>query len=77
MPKDIMEIKESKNEHEQMPRKVIIKTLTTTKSVDRVFDFFSNMRNMEMGGAIESMEKSDDGWWTFEHSIARNNKCRG
>jgi hypothetical protein len=72
-----MEIKEEfKDELEQMPRKVIVKTLTTTKSVDKVFDFIGNMKNMEMGGAIKSMEKSDDGWWTFEHSIAGKSKMK-
>jgi hypothetical protein len=53
----------------RMPRKVIVKTLTTTKSVDRVFDFFANMKNMELGGAIQSMERIDDGWWIFDHSV--------
>jgi hypothetical protein len=72
-----MEIKEEfKDELEQMPRKVIVKTLTTTKSVDKVFDFFGNMKNMEMGGAIKSMTKRDDGWWTFEHSIAGKSKMK-
>jgi hypothetical protein len=72
-----MEIKEEfKDELEQMPRKVIVKTLTTTKSVDKVFDFFGNMKNMEMGGAIKSMKKSNDGWWTFEHSIAGKSKMK-
>ena len=72
-----MKIKEEfKHEVEQMPRKVIVKTLTTTKSVDKVFDFFANMTNMEMGDAIQSMEKSDNGWWTFEHSIAGKSKMK-
>jgi hypothetical protein len=72
-----MEIKEEfKDELEQMPRKVIVKTLTTTKSADKVFDFFGNMKNMEICGAIQSMEKSDDGWWTFEHSIAGKSKIK-
>ena len=71
-----MEIKESRNELKQMPRKVIVKTLTTTKSVDRVFDFFANMKNMETGGAIQSIEKSYDGWWTFEHSIAGKSRMK-
>jgi hypothetical protein len=54
-----MEIKDKfKDEDEQIPRKVIVKTLTTTKSVAKVFDFFANMR----GGAIKSMEESNDGW---------------
>jgi len=72
-----MEIKEEfKHELEQMPRKVIVKTLTITKSVDKVFDFFGNMKNMEIGSAIQPLEKSDNGWWTFEHSIAGKSKMK-
>ena len=72
-----MEIKDKfKDEAEPIPRKAIVKTLTTTKSVDKAFDFFANMKNMEMGGAIKSMEESDDGWWTFEHSTAGKSKMK-
>jgi hypothetical protein len=35
--------------------------MTTNKSDSEVFDFFANMKNMEIGGAIKSMEKNDDG----------------
>jgi hypothetical protein len=31
--------------------------MTTNKSDSEVFDFFANMKNMEIGGAIKSMEK--------------------
>lgn len=57
------------NKLKRIPRKVIVKTMITTKSVDEVFDFFANMKNMELGGAIRSMEKIDDGWWIFDHSV--------
>lgn len=37
--------------------KVIVKTLTTAKGVDKVFDFFVSMKNMEIGGAGKSKVK--------------------
>jgi hypothetical protein len=67
---------ELENELKEIPRKVIVKTLTTTKSADRVFDFFANMKNMEIGGAIKSMEKGEDGWWTFGHSVAGKSRMK-
>lgn len=50
-----MDIKEE--EQKEIPRKVIIKMMTINKSVSEVFDFFADMKNMEIGGAIKSMEK--------------------
>ncbi|MDQ3838196.1 MAG: hypothetical protein M3297_02895 [Thermoproteota archaeon] len=67
---------EYENELNEIPRKVIVKTLTTTKNVDKVFDFFADMKNMETGGAIQSMEKSEDGWWTFEHSVSGKSRMK-
>jgi hypothetical protein len=64
------------NKSRRMPRKVIVKTLTTTKSVDKVFNFFANMKNMELGGAIRSMERIDDGWWIFDHSVLGKSKMK-
>jgi hypothetical protein len=64
------------NKLRRTPRKVIVKTLTTTKSVDKVFDFFANMKNMELGGAIQSMEKTDDGWWIFDHSVLGKSRMK-
>ena len=34
------------------------------------------MKNMEIDGTIKTMEKSDDGWWTFEHSIAGKSRMK-
>ena len=31
---------------------------------------------MEIGGAIKSMEKDDDGWWTFDHAVAGKSKMK-
>ena len=64
------------NELKRIPRKVIVKTMITTKSVDEVFDFFANMKNMELGGAIRSMEKIDDGWWIFDHSVLGKSRMK-
>jgi hypothetical protein len=64
------------NKSKRMPRKIIVKTLTTTKSVDEVFDFFANMKNMELGGAIQSMEEIDDGWWIFNHSVLGKSRMK-
>jgi hypothetical protein len=64
------------NKSKRMPRKIIVKTLTTTKSVDEVFDFFANMKNMELGGAIQSMEEIDDGWWIFDHSVLGKSRMK-
>lgn len=50
--------------------------MITTKSVDEVFDFFANMKNMELGGAIRSMEKFDDGWWIFDHSVLGKSRMK-
>ncbi|HEY9386708.1 MAG TPA: hypothetical protein VIP70_06690 [Nitrososphaeraceae archaeon] len=73
--KEYMNIKEEEQQKE-IPRKVIIKMMTTNKSVSEVFDFFANMKNMEIGGAIKSMEKNDDGWWSFNHIIAGKSKMK-
>lgn len=64
------------NKIERVPRKVIVKTLTTSKSVDEVFDFFANMKNMELGGAILSMERIDDGWWIFDHPVSGRSRMK-
>lgn len=64
------------NKLKRIPRKIIVKTLTTTTSVDEVFDFFANMKNMELGGAIRSMEKIDDDWWIFDHSVLGKSRMK-
>jgi hypothetical protein len=58
------------------PRKVVTKTMTVNRSVNDVFHFFENIKNMEMGGAIKSAIKGDDDWWTFEHVIAGKSKIK-
>jgi hypothetical protein len=53
-----------------MPRQVIVKVMTVNKPADKVFDFFSDVKNMEIGGAIKSVAKGDDNWWDFDHVVA-------
>jgi hypothetical protein len=31
--------------------------------------FFSDVKNMEIGGAIKSVTKGEDNWWNFEHTF--------
>jgi hypothetical protein len=37
--------------------------LTVNKPVNQVFEFFSDVRNGKIGGAIKSVAKGDDNWW--------------
>jgi hypothetical protein len=55
---------------------VIVKSLSIHNSTQETFDFFSNPKNMELGGAIHSMQKSSDGWYTFDHIIAGKSKMK-
>jgi len=58
------------------PRKVIVKELTVNNFVNQVFDFFSNVKNMEIGGAIKSVTKGEGDWWQFDHTVAGKGKMR-
>jgi hypothetical protein len=51
-------------------KKVIVKTMTVENSVKEVFNFFSEGKNLELGGAIKSLIKNEGKVWTFEHNIA-------
>ena len=42
-------------------KKVIVKVMTVKNNVHQVFNFFSNPKNMELGGALELIEDNDDG----------------
>jgi hypothetical protein len=55
---------------------VIVKSLSTHKSVQHTFDFFSNPKNMESGGAIRSVQKSSNGWYTFDHIVAGRSEMK-
>jgi hypothetical protein len=58
------------------PRKVIIKTMTANRSIDDVFDFFTDTKSMEIGGAAKSVAKGSDGWWTFDHVAVGESKMK-
>ena len=58
------------------PRKVIVKELTVEKPANQVFDFFSNVKNMETGGAIKSVTKGEGDWWQFDHTVAGKGKMK-
>jgi len=59
------------NVQDSKPRKVTIKSLTTDRTTKEVFDFFENVKNMETGGALESIAKGEDGWWVCETPVGR------
>ena len=58
------------------PRKVTVKLLTVNKPAKQIFDFFSDVKNMEIGGAIKSVSKGENGWWQFDHTVAGNGKMK-
>jgi hypothetical protein len=58
------------------PRQVIVKELTVNKPANQVFDFFSNVKNMEIGGAIRSVTKGEGDWWQFDHTVAGKGKMK-
>jgi hypothetical protein len=53
-----------------------VKSLSTHKSVQETFDFFNNVKNMELGGAIHSVQKNSDGWYTFDHITAGKSRIK-
>ena len=63
-------------EAKKATRKVIVKTMTVENGVREVFDFFAEGKNMELGGAINSLSKNEDGWWTFDHNFAGKSKMK-
>ena len=58
------------------PRQVIVKVMTVNKPTNHVFDFFSDVKNMETGGALKSVTKGDDDWWNFDHIIAGKGRMK-
>lgn len=62
---------------DDLPRKVIIKTMTVSRNANDVFDFFENVKlSMEAGGAARSVAKGDDGWWTFDRVSAGKSRMK-
>ena len=58
------------------PRQVIVKVMTVSKPADKVFNFFSDVKNMEIGGVIKSVTKGDGEWWDFDHTAAGKGRIR-
>jgi hypothetical protein len=58
------------------PRQVIVKVLTVNKPVNQVFNFFSDVKNEEIGGAIKSVTKGNDDWWEFDHTVAGKGRMK-
>jgi hypothetical protein len=68
----------------KIPRKVVVKVMIANSDMTKVFDFFENVKNMETGGALKSMSKDENGWWTCDSpvgktkiKISRNNRELG
>ena len=51
------------------PRSVIVKTMVTTKDIKDTFNFFTNLKNWESGGALKNIQKDKDDWWTCNSSF--------
>jgi len=45
------------------PRSVIVKTLVTTKNTKTTFEFFTNVKNWESGGALKNIRKNENNFW--------------
>jgi hypothetical protein len=58
------------------PQKTIVKTMISEKSKDRVFDFFEDAKNLELGGAISNVVKDMDEWYSFNHIVAGNARLK-
>jgi hypothetical protein len=53
------------------PRKVVVKIMTSSASVERVYSFFEDVKkSMEAGGSAKSVAEGANGWWTFDHVTA-------
>lgn len=52
-------------------RKVIVKMMTVDTDATTMFDYFADMKNLERGGAVKSVEKEQDGWWAGETPVGR------
>lgn len=50
--------------------------MVSQKSKDTVFDFFENVKNLELGGIINNVVKDRDGWSAFNHVVAGNARIK-
>ena len=53
------------------PRSIIIKTLVTIKDVKTVFEFFTNVKNWESGGALKNIQRDKDDWWVCDSPFGK------
>ena len=53
------------------PRSIIIKTLVTIKDVRTVFEFFTNVKNWESGGALKNIQRDKDDWWVCDSPFGK------
>jgi hypothetical protein len=58
------------------PKKTIVKIMVSQKSKDIVFDFFENVKNLELGGIINNVVKDREDWYTFNHVVAGNARIK-
>lgn len=55
---------------------VLVKSMNSSKSTHEVFAFFSDAKNMELGGVIQSVKKSSGEWYTFDHILAGKSRMK-
>jgi len=53
------------------PRSVIVKTLVTKENSKKVFEFFTNLKNWEYGGALKNIQKGKDDWWSCDSPFGK------
>jgi hypothetical protein len=58
------------------PVKVVVKMMTVTRNPNEVYSFFENMKSLEVGGEINALQESSDGWWTFDHATAGKSRMK-
>jgi hypothetical protein len=65
-----------------IPKEVVVKVMTCTKSVAVVYDFLQDVKNWETGGILKSITRSGNNSWTCDTPVGKaqiycepNNKC--
>jgi len=54
------------------PRSVIVKTLVTTRDTKTVFDFFTNVKNWESGGALKNVRINENNSWLCDSPLGES-----
>jgi hypothetical protein len=55
----------------KITRKAVVKVMIAESDVTKVIDFFENVKNMETGGALKSVRKDENGWWTCDSPVGK------